>query len=130
MVPGSTSQGGLLFSFACASRQSSQIVRNGASNASGDYIGDPTRRFPAPVQKPPAWGAAQIPIADYASARNIRYSPAWLLPLAAALDERHVAVNGQIGETLNGSAGLGPNDFYPIDLGAISDPEHHARIMR
>ncbi len=51
------------------------------------------------------------------------------LPLARSLDDGGVAIERQIGKTLDGTARLWPFDLQPIDLCESSNPQHHAWIV-
>src|SRR6516162_4997531 len=61
--------------------------------------------------------------------RRICSSLTNLLPFALTFDNGDIAVDGQILEALRGTARLRPLDFQPIDLGLLSEPEDHPRIM-
>src|SRR5579864_9554802 len=52
------------------------------------------------------------------------------LPLLGAFDDGDIAVEGKIGEALDGTAGLRPPDFQPVEFCAASDSEQEARVMR
>ena len=52
------------------------------------------------------------------------------LPLTRTLDDGDVAVDRQIGKSLDLAAGLRPLDLQPIDFRTFPDAQHNARIVR
>ena len=54
----------------------------------------------------------------------------FLYTRARAFLERDVAVQAQIGETLDQFAGAWPSHFHPIDFGTLADSEDHSRVVR
>src|SRR5438128_4091287 len=54
----------------------------------------------------------------------------FLYTRASAFLERDVAVQAQIGETLDQFAGARPSHFHPIDFRTLADTENHTRVVR
>ena len=78
----------------------------------------PAHNFNAP--RPLRWLGSHLPSAGFPRRLPVRRLP-------STMD--CITIEGKVGKTFNGAAGLQPLDFNPIDFCKLSDTEHDSRVV-